>query len=209
MSRSCRNLKFRSGLDKFFSVLYPESPDLISLFVAPLNQLGIQYMVTGSLAAGMYGEARLTNDVDLVIMLSAEDVPRLHEMFDTPAFYVPPLDVIETERRRPRHGHFNVIHNESAYKADVYLVGDDPLHAWAFTQRTQIVVDTTPVWIAPPEYVILRKLQYFRDGGSSKHVTDIEAMLLVLDDMIDRSELRRRIDEYNLGTEWKVVQGQG
>ena len=32
------------------------------------------------------------------------------------------------------------------------------------------------VAVAPPEYVVLRKLEFFREGGSSKHVTDIHAI---------------------------------
>ena len=163
-------------------------------------------MVTGSLAAGAYGEARLTNDVDLVIILSAADAVRFHQMFDRPTFYVPPLDVIETERRRQRYGHFNVIHHASAYKADVYLAGDDPLHAWAFERREQVVVETEPVWLAPPAYVILRKLQYLRDGGSTKHVADIVGMLTALGDRIDRPALLRQVDEQHLGTAWAIVQ---
>ena len=49
-------------------------PDLVSLFVLPLEALGIRYMVTGSVAAMGYGEPRLTNDVDVVVDLSAGDV---------------------------------------------------------------------------------------------------------------------------------------
>ena len=85
-------------------------PDLISLFVAPLNRLGVMYMVTGSVASGTYSHIRFTNDVDLVAVLSDVDADRLHAAFDTPAFYVPPLDVIHTERARSEHGHINLIH---------------------------------------------------------------------------------------------------
>ncbi len=43
------------------------TPDLVSLFVEPLNRLGVMYMVTGAVAAIVYGEPRLTNDIDLEI----------------------------------------------------------------------------------------------------------------------------------------------
>ncbi|HXC24689.1 MAG TPA: hypothetical protein VNU46_02160 [Gemmatimonadaceae bacterium] len=184
----------------------PDQPDLISLFVAPLNQLGVTYMVTGSLAAGTYGEPRLTNDVDLVIVLSAADAGRLYAAFDPSAFYVPPLEVIETERRRPLHGHFNLIHHDTAFKADVYLAGDDPLHYWALDRREQIMVDEEPVWVAPPAYVILRKLQYFRDAGSPKHLTDIRAMLAVLGPRLDQPALMAQIATMHLEAAWERVQ---
>ena len=43
----------------------PEA-DLFLLFVRPLNQANIRYIIGGSVAAIFYGEPRLTHDVDLV-----------------------------------------------------------------------------------------------------------------------------------------------
>jgi len=40
--------------------------DLSLLFVRPLNEFGIRYIICGSVAAILYGEPRLTHDVDLV-----------------------------------------------------------------------------------------------------------------------------------------------
>jgi hypothetical protein len=40
---------------------------LIALFVRPLNQLRIPYLVTAGIASVVYGEPRLTRDIDLVI----------------------------------------------------------------------------------------------------------------------------------------------
>lgn len=76
-------------------------PDLISLFVAPVNRLGVVYMITGSVASGIYIHVRFTNDIDVVAVLSDIDAVKLHTAFDTPAFYVRPLEVIHLERQRP------------------------------------------------------------------------------------------------------------
>jgi len=182
-----------------------DQPNLIGLFVAPLNRLGVTYMVTGALAAGAYGEPRLTNDIDLVIALSEADPARLHSAFDPTAFYVPPLEVIQTERARDSHGHFNIIHNETAFKADVYLLGNDSLHRWAFARRKLVEFDGERVWMAPPEYVIVRKLQYLRDGGSTKHATDVRNMLAVLGDQLDTSALMRQLAILGLMSIWESV----
>jgi hypothetical protein len=181
------------------------SPDLVTLFVAPLNRLEVTYMVTGALAAGMYGEARLTNDVDLVLALTEGDALRLHAEFDDSAFYVPPIEVIEIERRRSLYGHFNLIHYDTAFRADVYLAGEDPLHAWAFARRERVVVGGEPIWVAPPEYVILRKLQYLRDGASDKHVQDIRAMLRTLAGRIDHDTLLATAQRLGLHAEWERI----
>ena len=45
-------------------------PDLFLIFVEPLNQAAIPYMVTGSVACIAYGQPRLTHGVDVVIELA-------------------------------------------------------------------------------------------------------------------------------------------
>lgn len=77
------------------------SPDLFSLFAAPLNRLDIPYMATGAVAAIAYSTPRLTNDIDLVVQLRASDARRLIAAFNSSQFYVPPLEVIAEEIGRP------------------------------------------------------------------------------------------------------------
>jgi hypothetical protein len=59
------------------------------------------------------------------------------------------------------------------------------------------------VVVAPPEYVIVRKLEYFREGGSEKHLRDIRSMLNVSGDQIDRSILDDWIARQGEVTQWK------
>lgn len=162
-------------------------------------------MATGSIAAMIYGEPRLTNDIDLVVVLSPTDAEAFAAAFRGEGLYVPPVETIEVEAARGTGGHFNVIHGESGLKADVYVAGDDPLHRWALPRRLEASAFGHQLWVAPPEYVILRKLEYHRDGGSEKHLRDVRRMLAVsgdrLDqDVIDAWAVRLRVDE-----PWRAV----
>lgn len=181
-------------------------PDLIGLFVQPLNQAGIRYLVSGSVAATLYGEPRLTHDIDLVVFLRADDTAKLVAIFPAPPFYVPPATVILQEVTRESRGHFNVIHTNSGLKADFYAAGREDLHAWAFRNARKYTVDETSVSLAPPEYVIVRKLEYYREGHSEKHLRDIRAMLAVSDELIDKTVLQDWIARLNLKTEWELCQ---
>src|SRR5580704_8202362 len=100
-------------------------PSLFALFVAPLNELGVDYMISGGVAAILYGEPRLTTDVDLILVLPEHTVPKLHAVFDLEEFYVPPIEVMHVEARRRAYGHFNIIHTASAFRADIYIAGTD------------------------------------------------------------------------------------
>lgn len=180
-------------------------PDLIGLFVVSLNNLDIPYMVTGAVAAVVYGEPRFTRDVDLMVDLHPGDADRLSAAFPGDTFYVPPREVIEAETRRAAGGHFNLIHHATALKADVYPAGADPLHAWAMARRVRHDVGGVPVWVAPMEYVILRKLGWHREGGSSKHLDDIRAMLRVSGAGLDRAALDDWLARLGLADVWRSV----
>ena len=52
-------------------------------------------------------------------------------------------------------------------------------------------IDGIQVAFAPPEYVILRKLEFFREGRSEKHLRDIAAMLSEAGPLIDSSFIER------------------
>jgi len=104
-------------------------PDEISLFASRFNRLGVAYMVTGATAAIVYGQPRVTNDIDVVLALDATAVSRLPECFPEADFYLPPESVLRVEQSRRQRGHFNIIHHESGYKADIYLAGEDPTPA--------------------------------------------------------------------------------
>jgi hypothetical protein len=177
-------------------------PDLIGLFAQPLNQAGIRYLVSGSVAAMLYGEPRVTHDIDFVIFLRADGAARLETIFPTPQFYVPPAAVIVQEMAREQRGHFNIVHVESGLKADFYTAGREDLHAWAFRNVRTYSIDGNPISLAPPEYVILRKLEYYREGGSEKHLRDIRAMLRVSGEILDRSALQEWIQRRSLQAEW-------
>jgi hypothetical protein len=182
-------------------------PDLIELFAQPLNQAAIRYFISGSVAAMLYGEPRVTHDIDLVVFLRADDASRLAAMFPAPVFYVPPAAVIIEEMARDRRGHFNLIHADSGLKADFHTAGRDELHAWAISHTRSYAIDAIAITLASAEYVILRKLEFHREGGSEKHLRDIRAMLAVSGDQLDGAALRDWIGRLGLGAEWGLATG--
>jgi hypothetical protein len=63
-------------------------PEPFLVFVDKIAELGVPYMVTGSVAALLYGEPRLTHDVDVVVDLASRAaIHRLPELFPEDAFY--------------------------------------------------------------------------------------------------------------------------
>jgi hypothetical protein len=177
--------------------------DLIQVFTGRLKKLSVPYMVTGAVAATIYGEPRLTHDIDLVIDLKLNDIEKFAEAFPLEEFYCPPLEVIRLETGRYQRGHFNLIHHETGFKADVYAAGRDPLQKWGLENRRAITIGQEEVWLAPPEYVILRKLEYYREGGSEKHLRDIAGILEISRDDMDFAFLKSKVNNMSLQKEWE------
>lgn len=182
------------------------APDLLAVFLDRFNQSGIEYMVTGSVASTLYGEPRLTQDVDLVVRLGPGDGRRLFDAFPAAAFYAPPVEVLEEEARRPNGGHFNLLHLDTGLRADCYLVGDSELNRWGFAHRRGTPVAGRTIWVAPPEYVIVFKLDFFRQSGGDKHLDDIARMLRVSGDQIRAAEIAGWVRRLRLEPEWDRAQ---
>ncbi len=89
--------------------------NLFALYTEILVKNNIRYFITGSVASIVYGDPRLTHDIDLVINLNTTQVDDLIKAFPSEEFYCPPKDVIITELNRPSRGHFNLIHHETGF----------------------------------------------------------------------------------------------
>jgi hypothetical protein len=176
------------------------APEPLGLFLEPLERLAFPYCVTGSVASSVYGEPRLTADIDVILLLDPGGIDALRAAFPDAAYYVPPDETLRVELSRSSRGMFNLIHHASQFKADIYLAARDPLHAWALANRRRIDLGGGGAWIAPPEYVILRKLEFLREGASDKHVRDIRFILAATP--IDRAFVEEQVARLGAGAQW-------
>ena len=78
------------------------------------------------------------------------------------------------------------------------------MHHWAFSNRKRVeLAQGLGVWLAPPEYVIIRKLEFFREGGSEKHLEDIRKMLGQVVDELNDQFLEEEIEKRGLSSVWQ------
>jgi len=163
-------------------------------------------MVTGSIASIIYGEPRMTHDIDLVIKLNEKEIPDLAGFFPADEFYFPPVEVVRIECKRESHGHFNILHFESGFKADIYIAGNNKLEKWGLGNIREYDFYGEKIYAAPPEYVIIMKLNYFLEGGSGKHLSDIKAILKYSEELVDYNILNSFIKDYRLEAVWSRIE---
>ena len=172
--------------------------------IQALEKLEIPYMVAGSVAAVVYGEPRMTNDMDVVVDLHAESVTPLADSFPAPEFYFPPrVAVLEEIRRR---GQLNILHVASGSKVDLILRKDTEHGITEFPRRQlQPMTPALSAQFASPEDVIVAKLVFYSKGRSEKHLEDVAGVLRVQGNALDRAYLDRWIGKLELDECWQAA----
>jgi hypothetical protein len=179
------------------------APEPYWVFIERLEATGLPYCITGSVAATVYGEMRFTADIDVVTMLGAGDLDKLALAFPAADFYLPPAETLLFEINRTQRGMFTVIDQASMFKADVFLAGSDPLQHWALANLRRLRLGPTgEASFAPPEYVILRKLEYFWEGEQGKHISDIRLILACTE--VDGNFLAAQVQRLGLAEQWRL-----
>jgi hypothetical protein len=180
-----------------------EQHELLATVVNCLESLGVRYLVTGSVASMAYGEPRLTNDIDVVADLKDQHVAELVGRFPAPDFYVSEDAVRRAIERRHQ---FNIIHPASGLKADVIIPEGDEFDESRFARARRLAPTAgTEAAFASPEDVILKKLLYYQEGGSEKHLRDIAGVLKVSPEALDLAYLADWAEKLNVGEEWRVL----
>jgi hypothetical protein len=178
------------------------APNLLHLIARRLNEAGIPFMVTGSVAAAFHGAGRATMDVDMVIDATA---PQLHDLVASlsgPDTYVSAEAALEALAHQSM---FNVVETTTGWKADLIIRKSRPFSQVEFDRRRPFAFEGTPLWVATLEDLIIAKLEWAKLGGSTRQLEDVTAILRVAGDDVDEPYLRRWVDELALTAEWRRV----
>ena len=170
----------------------------IALRVATaIEAVGGAYFVGGSVASSLQGDPRSTNDIDIVIALAQNLVDAFGDALGAD---------FEVDRGMLRDA---VVRRSSANafflpvltKIDFFGVGASEFDTSEFTRRRSVVVGESgeTLVVKTPEDSVVRKLLWFRDGGSvsEKQWRDIVSILRVGRSHLDTAYMldwARRLD---------------
>jgi hypothetical protein len=148
-----------------------EQIELLRLALDVLDRLQIPYALVGSFASGIWGEPRMTRDIDFVVQMRDLHVMPLLEAFPRDEFY---LSRSAIEEAIAETGQFNVIHPKSGNKIDFMVLESAGQTPPQIARRLEVeLTSDCSVYVAAPDDVIIAKLRYYLDGGSDKHLRDI------------------------------------
>lgn len=167
-----------------------------------LDVSGVSYMLTGSLASSMYGIPRATNDVDLVIAPTGEQLRSAVQMFQRLGFTVAPDAAVEAWRNRTQ---FNVIDFARGLKADLIFRKDRDFSITEFDRRQTHEVEGVRLTLATPEDVILAKLEWAKIGESERQLIDAAGMIKMQRETLDVSYIEHWVELLRLEQQWHAA----
>jgi hypothetical protein len=155
--------------------------------ISIIEAAGIPYAVCGSLSSGFHGQPRATNDTDIIIAPTQDQLAMLLKSLEA-GYYVSSEGAFEAMKMRSI---FNVIDNELGWKADLIFRQDNPYQLSKFDRRRRVKLMGIDLWVLSPEDVILSKLDWARDSGSDLQFRDVFGVIKVQWDKLDWDYLRR------------------
>lgn len=164
-----------------------------------LENLGIPYLIGGSLASTLYGMVRSTQDSDIVTEMRTKYVQPFVTALQN-EFFIDEEMIVESIKT---HSSFNIIHRDTMFKVDVFIPDPRPFlqsqisraQRQTFNLGTEISAN-----FASPEDTILSKLEWYRMGGevSDRQWRDILGVLKIREGDLDIDYLRKWARELNV-----------
>lgn len=178
-----------------------EIPDLLEQVAGLLHTLGVPYMVTGSIGSTFYGEPRSTNDIDLVVDPTREQLLALLDKM--PANWMTSPEAAKDAFNRRTM--FNVIHMETSEKVDMILLKDRDFSRAEFLRRRPERMGNADIFLLSPEDAIISKLEWSRLGESERQYRDALSVARARWSTLDVEYIEKWVKELGLTLLWSRV----
>jgi hypothetical protein len=171
--------------------------DTLNDVIIRLNDLGVEYMVTGSVAMSSYVTARATMDIDFLIGLDHSDTQRFEKRF-AGDYYVSLESIREAKER---HSMFNVLNFTTGIKVDFITRKPNAFEDAKFRRRRRSKIGETEFWVISKEDLILSKLWWAKDSHSERQFEDVRRLI---ESGADASMIDSEIEAQALGGVWRA-----
>jgi hypothetical protein len=160
--------------------------------VITFERLGIPYLIGGSFASAVHGIVRATMDVDLVADIKPSHISSLVALLEN-EFYIDAEMILDAIQHTSS---FNLIHLETMFKVDVFILKQRPFDLNQMQRRISQSVGDSPddqAYFSTAEDIVLAKLEWFRAGGetSERQWRDILGVLDLQSDRLDLEYLKK------------------
>jgi hypothetical protein len=161
-----------------------------------LGEAGIAYMLAGSFASAYYGAPRTTQDIDLVIAATADQLRKFIQLLSKDQYYV------DLDAALKHQSLFNVVDMATGWKIDLIIRKSRPFSEEEFRRRKLVNLQGRSLFVASAEDVVVSKLEWAKLAQSQRHIEDVASILRMRWDSLDRAYLEKWILELRIDAEW-------
>jgi len=172
--------------------------DLLHEFLDLLQACAIDYMVVGSVSSSVHGQARATQDLDVVVRLNQEQLELLLAKLPEDRYYVSAAAAGEAVRRRTQ---FNLIDLRGGGKIDLLPLKRRDFSQQEFDRRRQVEALGRTLYVATPEDVILSKLEWNAITPSQRQLRDVAGIIATQGERLDIGYLEKWARELGVDAE--------
>ncbi len=177
-------------------------PEKLLLKIIPiLDELKIDYFITGGFAVSVWGRPRATFDIDIVVKLIEPKVEPLARALRkiSQAGYINEDVAKEAVGQK---GEFNFVDPDTGLKVDFWIMKDDQAANVEYGRRIAKKINNKRVYFISPEDLILNKLKWYKQTQSDRHLEDIESIFKISGKQIDKRYLRQKVADIDI---WKIL----
>lgn len=175
---------------------------VLTMVVQVLEEAGVPYMLTGSVAGAYYALPRATQDVDFVIDAPPARIQAVVDGLRARGLYVSQEAAEQAFKAR---GQFNAIDPERGWKVDLIFRKDRPFSKAEFARRKPAMLVGVSVSLPTPEDLIVAKLEWSEMGDSELQRRDVVQLVEVGGRSLDRSYIERWVEDLGLQSAWAAI----
>ena len=165
----------------------------LEALIDAIDNIGLEYMVVGSLSSNVYGGRHATQDYDLVIE-NNDRIADLSKSLESADWRMRPVKRFATN--------YNLFHADSGFEATLFCLTDDEHDRERFLRRLVIDLHNRDISIPTAEDVIVQKLRWAR----AKDRQDVRDILDVQGDALDFDYIHHWCDQHDSLTTLQEIQ---
>ncbi len=159
-------------------------------------------MLTGSFASSYHGTPRATQDIDIVIAPTADQILALAALLPDTEYYVDVAAALDAQKHQ---GNFNIIESTTGWKINLFVRKTRPFSRGEFDRGGAVEFQGMKLSIASAEDVVIAKLEWAKIGGSQRQVEDVAGILRIRTDQLDLDYVRSWVRELDLQVQWEAA----
>jgi hypothetical protein len=173
--------------------------EVLKRITTALDQNNIAYMLTGSFASAYYGMPRSTQDIDIIVEATPEQLRGLTSSLPANQYY---FDLDAALQAHRAESMFNVIDLSTGWKIDFILRKSRPFSHEEFRRRVRVNLQDVSLFVASAEDIVVAKLEWSKRAQSQRQIDDAAAILRTRRETLDRSHIEKWTRDLHLEDEW-------